>query len=175
MELIKQTLNTTGKWLKDMLDKANINYLEINNLEVWEGNTFNGGSTYDLYIYNHSEYGRIIAATTGIGCGDDIDEEILYIKLEEKEAIDLREIKEIILDNETLSKDFRKALGYFPLNRIYTFAEATQLWGLADSTLRKVVATTNKLNEGIDYRKSGKVWLITEQAMKRLYGEPRQD
>ena len=51
-----------------------------------------------------------------------------------------------------------------------TFAEATEKWGLADSTLRKLV-TSNKLQEGIDYRKSGKVWLINEDAMIKVYGE----
>ena len=55
-----------------------------------------------------------------------------------------------------------------------TFAEATERWGLADSTLRKLV-TTDKLQEGIDYRKSGKVWLITKKAMKKVYGEPKTE
>ncbi|WP_297425811.1 helix-turn-helix domain-containing protein [Clostridium sp.] len=45
-------------------------------------------------------------------------------------------------------------------------------WGLSDSTLRKM-ATTNKLIEGVDYSKSGKVWLITKDAMRRVYGEPK--
>lgn len=53
-----------------------------------------------------------------------------------------------------------------------TFAEASEKWGLADSTLRKLV-TTDKLKEGIDFRKSGKVWLITKEAMQRIYGEPK--
>lgn len=53
---------------------------------------------------------------------------------------------------------------------VMTFAEATEKWGLADSTLRKLV-TSNKLQEGIDYRKSGKVWLINEDAMIKVYGE----
>ena len=58
------------------------------------------------------------------------------------------------------------------INEVMTFAEATQRWGLADSTLRKL-ATTNKLLEGLDFRKSGKVWLITRDAMKRIYGEEK--
>lgn len=59
------------------------------------------------------------------------------------------------------------------LTEVYTFAEATMRWGLADSTLRKLV-TTDKLVEGIDYRKSGKVWLISENAMIKIYGEPKE-
>lgn len=59
------------------------------------------------------------------------------------------------------------------INEIMTFAEATERWGLADSTLRKLI-TTNKLIEGFDYRKSGKVWLITKDAMIKIYGEERK-
>ena len=58
------------------------------------------------------------------------------------------------------------------INEVMTFAEATVLWGLADSTLRKMV-TDNRLVEGKDYRKSGKVWIITKAAMKKLYGDPK--
>ena len=57
------------------------------------------------------------------------------------------------------------------LNEVMTFAEATEKWGLGESTLRSTV-NTNKLIEGIDYRKSGKVWLVTYNAMLREYGEP---
>jgi hypothetical protein len=56
------------------------------------------------------------------------------------------------------------------LKEIITFAEATEKWGLADSTLRKLV-NTDKIKEGVDYRKSGKVWLITREAMERVYGK----
>jgi hypothetical protein len=59
------------------------------------------------------------------------------------------------------------------LHKVMTFAEATEKWGLADSTLRKLV-TTDKLTEGVDYRKSGKVWIITEEAMIKIYGEPKE-
>lgn len=58
------------------------------------------------------------------------------------------------------------------LVEVMTFAEATEKWGLADSTLRKLV-NTDKLKEDIDYRKSGKVWIITEDAMLKIYGEPK--
>ena len=57
------------------------------------------------------------------------------------------------------------------IKTVLTFAEASHRWGLNDSTLRKLV-NTNKLHENIDYRKSGKVWLITEEAMLKVYGEP---
>lgn len=60
------------------------------------------------------------------------------------------------------------------INKIMTFSEATSRWNLADSTLRKLV-TTDKIKENVDYRKSGKVWLITEEAMIKIYGEPQSE
>lgn len=58
------------------------------------------------------------------------------------------------------------------LYNILTFKEAAKMWGLSDSTLRKLVVT-NKLTEGIDYRKSGGTWLITKNAMRKIYGDPK--
>lgn len=57
-----------------------------------------------------------------------------------------------------------------PLDEIMTFSEASEIWGLGESTLRSTIRT-DKLKEGADYRKSGKVWLITKEAMVRVYGE----
>ncbi|MFT8348760.1 helix-turn-helix domain-containing protein [Clostridium saccharoperbutylacetonicum] len=58
------------------------------------------------------------------------------------------------------------------LKEVMTFAEASEIWGLGESTLRSTVRT-DKLVEDIDYKKSGKVWLITKDAMIRVYGEPK--
>ncbi|MFA8997984.1 helix-turn-helix domain-containing protein [Clostridioides difficile] len=55
--------------------------------------------------------------------------------------------------------------------KVFTFKEATTLWCLGESTLRSVIRQNN-LIEGIDYRKSGSNWLITEDAMLKLYGKP---
>lgn len=56
------------------------------------------------------------------------------------------------------------------LSQIYTFSEAAEIWGIDPSTLRHRV-TSAKLIDGIDFRKSGKVWLITKSAMERLYAD----
>ena len=53
---------------------------------------------------------------------------------------------------------------------IYSFAEATKLWNLKDSTLRKAVAT-GKLIENIDCKKFGRDWVVTIEAMEREYGK----
>ena len=56
---------------------------------------------------------------------------------------------------------------------LMSFGDATLLWGLNESTLRKAIAY-GKLVKGIDACKYGKQWLISMQAMKREYGEPLQ-
>ncbi|NJD02779.1 MAG: helix-turn-helix domain-containing protein [Ruminiclostridium sp.] len=55
------------------------------------------------------------------------------------------------------------------ISEVLTFSEAAEIWNIDPSTLRHRV-TGEELNEGIDYRKSGKVWLISRKAIERLYG-----
>lgn len=55
------------------------------------------------------------------------------------------------------------------ISEVLTFSEAAEIWSIDPSTLRHRV-TGQELQEGLDYRKSGKVWLITKSAMERLYG-----
>lgn len=43
--------------------------------------------------------------------------------------------------------------------------------GLSESTLRKAISY-GKLVSGVDARKYGKQWIVTEAAMRREYGEP---
>lgn len=54
------------------------------------------------------------------------------------------------------------------LDNIYTFSEACSLWGLGESTLRKA-RFDGRFQEG-EIRQSGSTWLVTSQAMERLYG-----
>lgn len=58
-----------------------------------------------------------------------------------------------------------------PLEKVMTFAEATKRWGLGHSTLREA-AKHSRFLPG-ETRKSGGTWLVTEEAMRRLYGEPK--
>lgn len=59
-----------------------------------------------------------------------------------------------------------------PFDGLIAFSDATQLWGLNESTLRKAIAY-GKLINGIDVCKFGKQWVISSDAMKREYGEPK--
>ena len=58
-----------------------------------------------------------------------------------------------------------------PSDGLIAFSDATQLWGLNESTLRKAIAY-GKLINGVDVCKYGKQWVISIDAMKREYGAP---
>ena len=59
-----------------------------------------------------------------------------------------------------------------PFDGLMAFSDATELWGLNESTLRKAIAY-GKLVNGVDVCKFGKQWVVSMAAMKREYGEPR--
>ena len=56
-----------------------------------------------------------------------------------------------------------------PFDGLIAFSDATELWGLNESTLRKAVAY-GKLINGVDVCKFGKQWVVSLEAMKREYG-----
>ena len=60
-----------------------------------------------------------------------------------------------------------------PFDGLMSFNDATTLWGLNESTLRKAISY-GKLVNGIDVCKFGKQWVIYMDAMKREYGEPKE-
>lgn len=57
-----------------------------------------------------------------------------------------------------------------PFDGLMAFSDATELWGLNESTLRKAV-TYGKLVNGVDVCKFGKQWVVSIDAMKREYGQ----
>lgn len=60
-----------------------------------------------------------------------------------------------------------------PFDNLMSFSDATELWGLNESTLRKAV-TYGKLVNGVDVCKFGKQWVVTTSAMRREYGEEKK-
>lgn len=58
-----------------------------------------------------------------------------------------------------------------PFDGLMSFADASELWGLSESTLRKAISY-GKLVAGVDARKYGKQWVVTRGAMTREYGDP---
>ncbi|MBR5048849.1 MAG: DUF2442 domain-containing protein [Erysipelotrichaceae bacterium] len=61
-----------------------------------------------------------------------------------------------------------------PFDGLMAFTDATELWGLNESTLRKAISY-GKLVSGVDACKYGKQWVISTQAMIREYGVPDKD
>ena len=59
-----------------------------------------------------------------------------------------------------------------PFNGLISMGDATKLWGLNESTLRKAI-TYGKLTNGIDVCKYGKQWVVSINSMFREYGQPK--
>lgn len=57
-----------------------------------------------------------------------------------------------------------------PFDGLIAFSDATELWGLNESTLRKAISY-GKLVNGVDVCKFGKQWVVSIDAMKREYGQ----
>lgn len=59
------------------------------------------------------------------------------------------------------------------LYEILSINEASTIWNLDKSTVKKYLQKSNcPLIKNVDYKKSGKTWLITKNAMIKLYGLP---
>ena len=58
-----------------------------------------------------------------------------------------------------------------PFDGLILFSDASELWCLSESTLRKAVAY-GKIVPGVDARKYGKQWIANRDTMMREYGDP---
>ena len=61
-----------------------------------------------------------------------------------------------------------------PFDGLIAFTDATAMWGLNESTLRKAISY-GKLINGVDACKFGKQWVISIKALTREYGEPKTE
>ncbi len=59
-----------------------------------------------------------------------------------------------------------------PFDGLIALSDATALWGLNESTLRKAISY-GKLVNGVDVCKFGKQWVISSEAMQREYGSSK--
>ena len=59
-----------------------------------------------------------------------------------------------------------------PFDGLLSMNDATTIWGLNESTLRKAISY-GKLQNGVDVCKYGKQWVVYIEAMNREYGQPR--
>ena len=58
-----------------------------------------------------------------------------------------------------------------PFDGLISMGDATTIWGLNESTLRKAISY-GKLKNGIDVCKYGKQWVVSIDSMIREYGQP---
>ena len=56
------------------------------------------------------------------------------------------------------------------LNEVYTMKEAATLYNIVEGTVRAAIKV-GRLKEGVDFRKSGKITLVTKSAMEREWGK----
>lgn len=64
------------------------------------------------------------------------------------------------------------------LHEVLTLKEAAELWHVSVDTLKQKCIGRVKGNLAFtqeECRQSGKTWLVTREAMVRLYGEPPQE
>lgn len=59
-----------------------------------------------------------------------------------------------------------------PFDGLMAMSNATTIWGLNESTLRKAIVY-GKLKNGIDVCKYGKQWVVSIESMFREYGQPK--
>jgi hypothetical protein len=59
-----------------------------------------------------------------------------------------------------------------PFEGLVALSDATKMWGLSESALRKAIAY-GKLVNGVDVCKFGTQWVVSAKAMRREYGDPR--
>lgn len=56
------------------------------------------------------------------------------------------------------------------LLEVMTATEAAEAWNLTEGAIRAAIKS-NKFILGTEYRKAGRITLITREAMKRVYGD----
>lgn len=60
----------------------------------------------------------------------------------------------------------------FTINEVMTVNEAAEQWGLTEGAIRNAIKS-KKFIPGLDYRKAGRITLITRESMFEVYGEPK--
>lgn len=62
------------------------------------------------------------------------------------------------------------------IDKVLTLEEAAELWGKSTDSLRQACIERNgkppRFKIGVEARQSKRIWLVTYDGMKRLYGEP---
>ena len=81
-------------------------------------------------------------------------------------------IKSSFIDYHCYENIYYSPSSFSVIEEIYTVNEAAEKWGMSEGTLRNAIKT-DKFIEKVEWRKAGRITLISEKAMKRVYGEPK--
>lgn len=85
-----------------------------------------------------------------------------YEYIVEDEAIIYNPSKGVILgDNNDVT---------FEINEVMTVNEAAEMWNKTEGAIRAAIKA-KKFIPGVDYRKAGRITLITREAMEKVYGD----
>jgi hypothetical protein len=153
---------TTEEDFQDLCDKSGIEIKSKEKLEYPFINTDFSTSHLYLYTYISKKTGKECYAYENSFGGGDTWGCIIY-NCSEK----IEDVEGMISEYDRISSQ-----QYVMNNFVYTFSEAAELWGLGESTLRKA-RFDGRFLEG-EIRQSGSTWLVTRQAMERLYGESKK-
>jgi hypothetical protein len=92
-----------------------------------------------------------------------------HIKLIEDEYVYIVEDEEIIYNPcEGIISETKKI--NFEIDEVMTVNEAAEMWGKTEGAIRAAIKA-EKFIPGIDYRKAGRITLITREAMEKVYGK----
>ena len=75
-----------------------------------------------------------------------------------------------IIYNPVIGKPLVSRSLNLDIDNVLTAQECSELWGITEGAIRKAIAS-KRLIIGIEYRKAGRITLISRKAMQRLYGE----
>ena len=166
--MIRDYLDETKKELNNILENKNIDtsiWIEGTFSPVQDGKVFIQLSDDDLET-DEERFDSVIFFV-GFNSFEIYKEDIFFFFDKITNDLNIKENFKINEEDTVLSI-------YEPIidEKVMTFSEACERWGLSESTLRMAVKR-GTLEEGKDYRKSGKVWLITKEAMKEKYGDEK--
>lgn len=107
--------------------------------------------------------------------GNSIDDGECIIDLKNNLSVTGRIVDgEIVIESDSIIYDpageYEPEGTTFEINNILTVTEAAEMWGITEGTIRAAIKA-KKFIPCVDYRKAGRITLITYEAMEHAYGE----
>lgn len=97
--------------------------------------------------------------------------ESIFMNIKElKETFKNLSIKTLMFNYRCDENSYYTLSNFHKLEEVYTLNEAAELYGKSEGTLRSAIKS-GKFLEKKDWRKAGRITLITKDAMERVYGK----